>query len=131
MTEYEIVYLSSEYLNRTWEVMQFWASVSFGFIALSHLGAKHLSWLTTCIVTTLYIVFTLFVMNIFRVNGEVGDGFLTELKALENLGPGAQAIVASAPTALGMAAIISTFFGLFIASVAFLWLSFWRVRKTA
>ena len=129
MTEYEIIYLFSEYLNRTWEVMQFWASVSFGLIALSHLGARYLNALATVIVSAFYIAFTLFVMNILRINGIVGNGFLTELSSLKTLGPGAQKIIATAPTSLEMTAIITTFFGLFLGSLVFLWLSFWRAHK--
>ena len=135
MSEYEIVYLASEYLNRTWDVMQFWASVSFGLIALSHLGARHLNILIASLVSLLYIGFTLFVMNMLRVNGAVVTGFLTQLKDLPEagtpLGAGALAIISTAPNPLQMAAIVLAFFGLFLGSLVFLWFSVLRARKAA
>lgn len=132
MTEYEIVYLTSEYVNRTWEVMQFWASVSFGIIALSHLGARYLNLVMTLIVSLLYIGFTLFVVNILRVNGEVVSGFLLDLQsktASAGLSEGTQAIVDTAPNNLQMAAIVVTFIGFFLGSLFFLWFSYLRARK--
>lgn len=133
MTEYEIAYLASEYINRTWSVMQFWASVSFGLIALSHLGQRHLNLFATLMVSFLYLGFTLFVMNILRVNGAVVSGFLLQLEALADtpvaIGPGARAIIDTAPGSLEMTAIIMTFSGLFVGALIFLWVSYYHSHK--
>lgn len=133
VTEYEIVYLTSEYINRTWSVMQFWASVSFGLIALSHLGQRHLNFFATLIVSVLYLGFTLFVMNILRINGVVVSGFLNDLEALKgedgSMGAGALAIMETAPGTLELAAIVTTFWGLFVGSLIFLWVSYIHFRK--
>jgi len=86
MTEYERIYLASDYLNRTWGVMQFWASISFGLIAVAHFSSKHLTTLATPGLTILYIAFTLFVLSILKLNGYVVDGFLQDLRYLQGGG---------------------------------------------
>lgn len=135
MSEYETVYLFSEYINRTWTVMQFWASVSFGLIALAHFASKQLNLLLAFLVSTLYVAFSLYVMMILRLSGTVADGFLVQLQSLQSadnpLGPGAQAVLASDLTPLQDAIIVVSFFGVFIGALTYLWVNVIRVRRQA
>lgn len=135
MNEYETVYLFSEYINRTWAVMQFWASVSFGLIALAHFASKHLNILLTAIVSILYAAFSFYVMLILRVSGIVSNAFLADLRVLaaepESLSLGAQAILSSAPPAAQDAIIIAAYFGVFIGALSYLWISVFRARRQA
>ncbi len=137
MSEYELVYLASEYINRTWQLLQFWASVSFGLLAVSYLAAKHLNLAMAVVLTLLYCSFTLFIMTMLGLNGEVVDGFITDLAALDSTdkgsaltSQGAQKIVTTSPGPLPMALIVSAFFGTFVSTLYFLWRSFLSTHKT-
>ncbi|MDO3385489.1 hypothetical protein QWI17_06500 [Gilvimarinus sp. SDUM040013] len=133
MSEYETVYLFSEYINRTWAVMQFWASVSFGLIALAHFASKHLNVFLTLLVSVLYAAFSVYVMVILRVSGVVADGFLAQLQVMvdasDSVNLGTQAILASAPTAMQNAIIVSSFFGVFVGALLYLWVSVVRTHR--
>lgn len=125
MTEYEITFLISEYVNRQWGVMQFWASISFGLMAASHFSAKHLNLLAVVVISTLYVSFSIFVLNILKMNGIVVNGYIGDLKAMIDAGllstMGATMTVNVQPGAVSLLVISFTYIGTFAASLAFLW----------
>lgn len=129
MTEYELIYLSSEQLNRTWSLLQFWASISFGLIAVSHFANKHLNLAMILTLTVLYLAFTGFIASIIGLNEHVVEGFLEELANKATLSKGAQNLITSAPGGGKMIFIFTAFFGTFLGVICFLWYSYWLVIK--
>ena len=132
MSEDLIIDLMNEYLNRTWSIMQFWVSVSFGMIAVSHLAAKHLNWTMAVIISVLYSAFTVFVISILGVNERVVDGFMTDLATKHEAGTlitkGALNVLQSDPSGLQIMSITVAFMGTFFGTLLFLWYSFVKNR---
>jgi hypothetical protein len=128
VSEYEIVYMANEYINRTWEILQVWAGISFGLIAITHFSSKYINLSVVLTASILYVAFSFFAMTIFRTNGEVVDGFLNDLVALEasgiQLSIGSQAVLSEKPGGAAMLSIIAVFFSTFFASLVFLWWSY-------
>lgn len=125
MTEYEIAFLISEYVNRQWDVMQFWASISFGLMAASHVAAKHLNLLAAVVISVLYISFSIFVLNILKMNGIIVNGYIGDFKTMIDAGSlstiGAKMTVSVQPGAVSLLVISFAYIGTFAASLAFLW----------
>ena len=86
MSEYEIMYLLSESINRMWEVLQFWSGVSFGYMALSYVAARHLNIYLVAFLSILYVAFTLNMLGIMQLNRTVELGYITDLQALAEIG---------------------------------------------
>ena len=135
MSEYELVYLISEYVNRNWLVIQVWAGVSFGLVAISHFSTKHLNTVLVAAISVLYICFSIFSMSIFKANGHVVSGFIMDLVNATNNGVtltnGAQRIISAKPGYIAMPSILIAFFGTFIGSLVFLWWSFIKSSRTS
>lgn len=133
MSEYELIYLASEYINRTWNLLQFWASVSFGLIAVSHIASRHLTWAMVSIVSLLYVSFSIFVMSMISLNEKVVDGFLMDLEVLLEAGTlstrGAEAIISFDPNLVQRLAIMGASIGTCISTLFFLWYCFIRARR--
>lgn len=133
MTEYEISFLISEYVNRQWGVMQFWASVSFGLMAVSHISAKHLNMMMVVVISILYVMFSLFVLNILKMSGAVVGGYIADLQALattESLRTlGADMVIKTRPNSGQMMVIMFTYFGTFSTSLLFLWGAFFLAKR--
>lgn len=134
MTEYEIVFLMSEYVNRTWEIIQIWTGISFGLMALTHFSSKYLNLVIVLAASVSYVAFSFFAMTIFKMNGAVVNGFLIDLAALQasgaTLAEGTKIYLEEAPGPLAYFAIIAVFFTTFFASLIFLWWSFLTGRKS-
>lgn len=47
-------------MGHAWSLLQWWASISFGLIALTHFGAPRLNRLLVIVLVTLYSLFTVF-----------------------------------------------------------------------
>jgi hypothetical protein len=70
-------------LGHAWSLLQWWASISFGLIALTHFGAARLTWLLVAILVTLYTLFTVFwFLNTLGVVSEV-LGHVLDLQSLD------------------------------------------------
>jgi ABC-type amino acid transport system permease subunit len=41
MNEQELMNMMSEAANRNWEIWQYWTGVSFGYIILAYVAARH------------------------------------------------------------------------------------------
>ncbi len=67
MTEAEISYQLSEYLNRIWDMQQWWASISIGVLVMAHLASRPLNLLLVAISLGLYTSYTLYM---WQMSGE-------------------------------------------------------------
>lgn len=132
MSEDLIIELMNEYLNRTWSIMQFWVSVSFGLIAVSHLAVKHLHLVMAVVVSILYSAFTIFVISILGLNSEVVSGFIADLAAMNEAGTlmtkGALRVVQNDPGRLQVMSIVIAFMGTFFGTLFFMWYSYSKNR---
>jgi hypothetical protein len=86
MTEYELMYLMSETANRNWEMWQYWTGVSFGYLILGYVAAKHLNWLLIFFVSALYTLFSIFLFQVLGHNAEILFGTADELRKLQSSG---------------------------------------------
>ena len=73
-----------EALSSTVAQLQWWASVSFGLIALAHFGRKHLTLMVAICLSAAYLMFTLFAFVNAAFLGRIMAGTLTELSALRD-----------------------------------------------
>lgn len=98
MTEHELMYLMSETANRNWEMWQYWTGVSFGYLILGYVAAKHLNWFLIFFVSTLYTLFSIFLLDHLGLNAEILFGTADELRKLQLSG-----VELTAPTARWLA----------------------------
>lgn len=129
MSEYELIYLSSEYLNRTWSLLQFWASISFGLIAVAYFASKHLHLVMVITLTILYLAFTTFISSIIGLNEHIVAGFFEDLAALNSLSQGATHLFEAAPGPMMKVSIIVVYFGTGLGVLFFLWYSYFLTKK--
>lgn len=134
MTEYEIAALISEHVDRIWDVMQYWSSISFGLIALCHVAEKKITLPVCIILSILYITFSMFSYNIQALNDTIINSYMNDLSVLlaqeKLMTTGAQAIITTDPTELQMLTIRFVSIGTFISSLFFLWYSYFKNRAT-
>lgn len=123
MTEYEYLYLASENYAQSVAIWQFWSGISFGYMALSHFAARQLNVLIVCVLSVLYIAFTLFIISSMGELWEMNNAYESALRELA----GSEAGV-SIPTQAWLATqegaevktFVVAFFGTFIASLLYL-----------
>jgi hypothetical protein len=73
-----------EALSSSVAQLQWWASVSFGLIALAHFGRKHLTLMVAICLSAAYFMFTLFAFVNAAFLGRIMAGAQTELSALRD-----------------------------------------------
>jgi len=133
MTEYEIVYLISQHTDRVWNIMQFWSSISFGLIIVAYIAAAKLNWPIMLIITGIYVIFSLFVLNMLKINGGMNDSYIMDLQNILNMGKslsyGAQNLISLHKQDNKLVLIISAFTGTFISAIFFLWYSYFSKRN--
>ena len=86
MTEHELMYLMSETANRNWEIWQYWTGVSFGYLILGYVAAKHLNWLLIFLVSCVYTLFSIIMFQTVGHNAEIVFGIADELRKLQESG---------------------------------------------
>ena len=86
MTEAEIAYQVSEYLDRVWSMQQWWASVSIGVLVMAHLASDKLNLFLVCISLSLYTTYTLYMQQMSRENVETVFALLRDLEVLVDSG---------------------------------------------
>lgn len=123
MTGFEISYLLSEELNRMWDIMQFWVSITFGLIAMSHIAHRHLNVILVGAVSLLYLMFSLFIFRVTYFNLQVVRGHLQDLQAVNHpLSYGQQLFIQHFPTKVEIGVGVAfAFFGLLTCVLLFLW----------
>ena len=100
MTEHELMYLMSETANRNWEIWQYWTGVSFGYLILGYVAARHLNWLLIFLVSSLYTLFSVMMFQTVGHNAEIIFGVADELRKLQ-----AGGVELTAPTARWLASL--------------------------
>jgi hypothetical protein len=86
MTEAEIAYQVSEYLDRVWSMQQWWASVSIGVLVMAHLASDKLNLFLVGISLALYTTYTLYMQQMSRENVETVFALLRDLEVLVDSG---------------------------------------------
>ncbi len=82
MSEAEISYQISEYLNRLWTLQQWWASISIGVLVMAHLASKRLNLFFVLISLGLYTSYTLYMLQMSRANIQTVWALAADLEAL-------------------------------------------------
>ena len=100
MTEHELMHLMSETANRNWEIWQYWTGVSFGYLILGYVAARHLNWLLIFLVSSLYTLFSVMMFQTVGHNAEIIFGVADELRKLQ-----AGGVELTAPTARWLASL--------------------------
>lgn len=85
MSEYEIMYLLSETLNRIWEGVMFWVGVSFAYLAASHKIGGTLNWPKVTLLSLLYLAFTVEMFEIMKMGAVLQSGYIADLRGLDTV----------------------------------------------
>lgn len=115
MTEVDITYQISEILNRLWDLQQWWASVSFGVLAVAYLVGKQMNGILVSILLLLYTAYSVYMWDLMGVNANVFFAYVGDLQKLSDSGvelsAGANAYLLPPKLAviLAPAALIGTF----------------------
>jgi hypothetical protein len=86
MTEAEIAFQVSEYLNRVWSMQQWWASVSIGVLVMAHLASDKLNLFLVFISLALYTIYTLYMQQMSLENIDTVFALLRDLEVLVDSG---------------------------------------------
>ncbi len=86
MSEAEIAYQMSEYLNRIWTMQQWWASISLAVLVMAHLASARLNLFLVLISLALYTSYTLYMAQMMRANIETVYALASDLEVLINSG---------------------------------------------
>ncbi|MEZ5572278.1 MAG: hypothetical protein R3E64_09655 [Halioglobus sp.] len=86
MTEYELVYLLSEMLNRMWFLMQVWMGVAFAYMALAHFYGHTLNGITVAILTVAFLTFSLSILAMMNLNLASANGYDSDLRQIMEIG---------------------------------------------
>ncbi len=132
MTEYEILYLYGERFNSLWGLIQFWSSVSFGYLALSVVIVKRLNVISIVVLSFLYSVFSLQMFGASEgIYAEI-QSFQTSMKALlvsqGHLTEAGNAIVAHSGIASQGIAVRVALYGTFSAALVSLPFQYYKLR---
>ena len=130
MTEAEIAYMVSEYLDRVWSMQQWWASVSIGVLVMAHLASDKLNLLLVCISLGLYTTYTLYMQQMSHENIETVFALLRDLEVLVDSGKvssnNAEELLNI--LAINPALFILTFGGTYICVVSYVIYSYVKTR---
>jgi hypothetical protein len=86
MTEAEISYQMSEYLDRLWTLQQWWASISIGVLIMAHLATARLNLFLVLISLALYTSYTVYIVQMLRDNIFTIYALAADLEALVQSG---------------------------------------------
>ena len=132
MDEFQLVETYREGFAVQWAQLQWWASVSFGLLALASFGRKHLSLAVTSGLSTLYLLFSVFsVINVYAMVVTIA-ATIPELNALGDISTVGESIVDSTRVRItnalvGTACFLATFCG----TLAYLWYSYRKNKQAA
>ena len=132
MTEAEITYQISEYLNRIWMMHQWWASISIGVLIMAHLASTRLNLLLVCISLGLYSTYTVYML---QMSGENYDALVALARDLQQLLDSGQAQSYNARHQVGImdtnpVLYYVTFGGTYISVTAYLIYSYFKARES-
>jgi hypothetical protein len=130
MTEADIINQYNLITDRVYVILQWWASISFALVALSHFAAKKLSLALTLTVGALYVLLTCYVLGAFYRNATFLLSLQDDLSEIHATGAGsniADAIVRPLNPLVGMSIGLSIV-GLFFGSLGYLTFSYRKAR---
>ena len=131
MTEYEIWELYNNSMEALWNLLQFFSSVSFGYLALGVIAVNRLNILSVLVLSVLYVAFS---MQIFEalgiVHGEAG-AHVESMKLLS------ETIGLQTPSAIQMSTVDLSdgytgpiaIFGIFIVAILSLPYQYWKSSR--
>jgi hypothetical protein len=82
MTEYEILYLLSETFDRVWELIQYWSSVSFGYLILAYVAAPRLNLILIVVLSILYAAFSVQMFELLLTHNGFNLAYIESLNEL-------------------------------------------------
>jgi hypothetical protein len=131
MTEYEIWELYNNSMEGLWSLLQFWSSVSFGYLALGVIAVSRLNILSVLVLSVLYIAFSIQIFEaVGVVHGETG-AHVESMKLLsETIGlqtPSAIQMITADISGSYMGPI--AIFGTFIVAILSLPYQYWRSQR--
>ena len=86
MSEAELLLLASESLDRMWSLIQWWASISFGILALTHIASDKLGTFLAILIPALYTGFSLGVLGVVQRNFGIVESVYQDLRLLQSEG---------------------------------------------
>jgi len=115
------------------DMIQWWASISIGVIALTHFWEKRVNLPLVVALSVVYTLFTVYAVTNVLALGQVMNGYyalLTELRDAGELSVGGARMLANSPRTAGIAtatwALCSL--GIYVGALTFLVLTYRRVR---
>ena len=131
MSEAEISYQISEYLNRLWAMQQWWASISIGVLVMAHIASTKLNLFLVWISFGLYTSYTLYMYQMSGENYQTIVALASDLQNLVDSG-----IVKSSNAARQIKIMkadptlyVVTFGGTYLSVVSYLIYSYIKVRS--
>lgn len=131
MTEAEITFQISEYLNRVWEMQQWWASISLGVLVMAHMASERLNLLIVTISLALYTSYTLYMNQMAGENYDTIFALAADLQKLIDLGVvnSHSAKEVASLSATDATLYLVTMGGTYISVVSYLIYSYMRARR--
>jgi hypothetical protein len=130
MSEYEILDLMTKTEDQRFNLIQWWASVTFGVIVLSHFAGRKLNLFLVILVVLLYVGFTLFVADLFFGNLTQAALHREDLAAMQALGMPlsevSRQILGENPQVLRGIGFYVAVIGAFVGSISYLVYAFVR-----
>ena len=130
MIEYDTMYLVTETLDQTWSHLQFWSSVSFGYLVLSHAAGKSLNIPIIVVISVLYIAFTFQTLETLTIYGDLIAGYREDLVTLQGSkglhSEAAKVWVENSRTGSATLAMTIALFGTFLAAIFYLPYCYYR-----
>lgn len=131
MDEFQLIETYREGFAVAWAQLQWWASVSFGLLAMASFGRKHLSLAVTNGLSILYLLFSVFsLLNVYLVLVPTATAAadLSQLEGVSNVGASVfnNKTIGQSNALIAMVCFVATFCG----TLTYLWHSY-RKNKAA
>lgn len=131
MTESEIIENVFKIFDRYWSMIQWWASVSFGLIAVAHFAVEKLSRALVALLILLYVLFTAWVVDFYLFNVQILAGFRQDLSQLgDSAHFGSRALLESSIIKGGLVLQDIAFVMTFFSAVGYLIYTFARYQRS-
>ncbi len=134
MTEYELLYLFGESVDRQWMLLNIWVGISFTYMALANIGSVRFSLVQVVVLSLLYVGFTIFTARMAGTNFSAMQGFHADLRAMqaeEILSTGAVAWLAARESARELNGYLFVFCTLctFFSGATYLPYCYWSTKR--
>ena len=109
MSEYEMIFMLSELVNRIWLLIQVWMGIAVGYMAVAHFYGSALSATQLVVVSLLFLLFTAAAFSTVLVSVQGIEGYhseLLELASSQGLAAGTQALLEARSSNIGITILI-------------------------